>query len=101
MGWPNLHHKHLIFGKATGAATPLAWAHAEYIKLLRSTYDDRVFDLIPAVKNRYIDSPEICQLFEVWRHNWQISKIRPGYKLRLLAHEPFRLTWTKNNWAKQ
>lgn len=31
--------------KPTGAATPLGWAHGEYVKLLRSRLDRRVFDL--------------------------------------------------------
>ncbi len=32
-------------GQPTGAATPLGWAHAEYIKLLRSRQDKKPFDL--------------------------------------------------------
>ena len=31
---------------ATGAAIPLMWAHAEYVKLLRSVVDNKIFDLI-------------------------------------------------------
>jgi len=30
------------------------WAHAEYIKLLRSAADGKVFDLIPEVADRYL-----------------------------------------------
>ncbi len=43
----------LGMGKPTGAATPLGWAHAEYIKLLRSRSDRMVFDLqtSPVVRN--------------------------------------------------
>jgi len=41
------------FGRPTGAAMPLAWAHAEYVKLLRSKTDGAVFDLIPEVAARY------------------------------------------------
>lgn len=32
-------------GDTTGAATPLGWAHGEYVKLLRSRLDGKVFDL--------------------------------------------------------
>jgi glucoamylase len=32
-------------GTPTGAATPLGWAHGEYLKLLRSRMDQKVFDL--------------------------------------------------------
>lgn len=31
----------------------LVWAHAEYLKLLRSVADGQVFDLIPALRARY------------------------------------------------
>ena len=36
------------------AAMPLMWAHAEYLKLLRSASDAKVYDLIPAVARRYL-----------------------------------------------
>ena len=45
--------KLLMPGGPTGAAIPLAWAHAEYIKLVRSIADQRVFDLIAPVRARY------------------------------------------------
>ena len=41
---------HLFLGRPTGAAMPLAWAHSEYIKLLRSASDGKVFDLIPGTR---------------------------------------------------
>ena len=40
-------------GQGTNSATPLAWAHAEYVKLLRSLADGRVFDLYAPVQIRY------------------------------------------------
>jgi len=36
----------LYYGRPTGAAMPLMWAHAEYIKLLRSTADGHILSLI-------------------------------------------------------
>src|SRR6266852_5937750 len=44
-------------GGPTGAAIPLLWAHAEYIKLVRSVADNRVFDLIEPVHARYAAGP--------------------------------------------
>lgn len=38
-------------GQGTGSATPLAWAHAEYIKLLRSVHDRQVWDDYPPVRS--------------------------------------------------
>ena len=50
---PDRPQQHLFFGKPTGSATPLLWAHAEYVKLLRSMLDGKVFDSIPVVVDRY------------------------------------------------
>ena len=43
----------VAMGQGTNSATPLAWAHAEYVKLLRSLADGRVFDLYAPVQARY------------------------------------------------
>lgn len=40
-------------GEGTNGATPLAWAHAEYLKLLRSALDGEVFDSYNRVEQRY------------------------------------------------
>jgi len=40
-------------GEGTDSATPLAWAHAEYIKLLRSLSDGAVWDRYDVVYERY------------------------------------------------
>jgi glucoamylase len=43
VGSPGPHNYQL--GEGTDSATPLAWSHAEYIKLLRSLRDKQVWDL--------------------------------------------------------
>ena len=40
-------------GEGTDSATPLAWTHAEYIKLLRSLADQAVWDRYAPVEQRY------------------------------------------------
>ncbi|RME66282.1 MAG: glucan 1,4-alpha-glucosidase [Alphaproteobacteria bacterium] len=40
-------------GQGTNAATPLAWTHAEYVKLVRSLHDGAVWDFYPPVAARY------------------------------------------------
>ena len=40
-------------GEGTNGATPLAWSHAEYIKLLRSLRDRQVFDHYTPVSTRF------------------------------------------------
>ncbi|MGH7917373.1 MAG: glycoside hydrolase family 15 protein, partial [Candidatus Binataceae bacterium] len=50
---PDLPGSLMYLGRPTGSAMPLMWAHAEYIKLLRSAADGELFDLIPEVAERY------------------------------------------------
>ncbi|KQW82989.1 glucan 1,4-alpha-glucosidase [Brevundimonas sp. Root1279] len=40
-------------GQGTNSATPLAWTHAEYVKLLRSLADRAVWDRYAPVEERY------------------------------------------------
>ncbi len=42
-----------VRGEGTDSATPLAWSHAEYVKLLRSVSDGQVWDNYAPVKARY------------------------------------------------
>ncbi|MFT4075031.1 MAG: glucan 1,4-alpha-glucosidase [Asticcacaulis sp.] len=42
-------------GEGTDSATPLAWSHAEYVKLLRSVRDRQVWDRNPATYQRFSD----------------------------------------------
>jgi glucoamylase len=87
----------LYYGRPTGAAMPLMWAHAEYIKLLRSTADGHIFDLIPEVANRYIGGAPRKPL-EIWKQNRQVPSIASGTTLRIQAARPFVLHWAKGEW---
>jgi len=51
---PDVKSAGMYFGQPAGSAMPLMWAHAEYVKLLHSVMDGRVFDLIPVVAERYL-----------------------------------------------
>jgi glucoamylase len=50
------------FGEGTNSATPLAWTHAEYVKLLRSFADRQVWDQYPIVEDRYRSGEETLAL---------------------------------------
>jgi glucoamylase len=95
---PDYPDSHLYFGKPTGSAMPLAWAHAEYIKLLRSVRDGKVFDWIPEVANRYLGNSKSTQFLEIWKFNRQICTVKAGYTLRIQALAAFRLHWSNDNW---
>lgn len=91
---------HLRFGCPTGSAMPLMWAHAEYIKLLRSIHDGQVFDLIPEVAARYRGDRHNCWPLEIWKPNRQVRTVKPGFTLRVQAPAAFTLHWTANEWRK-
>jgi glucoamylase len=90
--------KYMFLGRPTGSAMPLMWAHAEYVKLLRSASDGRVFDLIPEVAHRYLGDRKSCQLFEIWKPNRQVRVVKRGYTLRVQVPASFRLHWTGDDW---
>jgi glucoamylase len=48
----NATHGYTV-GEGTDSATPLAWAHAEYIKLVRSLADRNTWNSYPIVRDRY------------------------------------------------
>jgi glucoamylase len=75
------------------------WAHAEYIKLLRSHSDGRVFDRIAPVAARYLGAGPPRRRIEVWKPTRRVRTVRVGTTLRIQAAEPFRLRWTKDGWA--
>ena len=59
---PDLPEHGLVFGRPSGSAMPLVWAHAEYLKLMRSLDEGRVFDMPPQTVKRYLanrQSPKI------------------------------------------
>jgi glucoamylase len=94
---PNLPEELMSFGRPTGAAMPLMWAHAEYLKLLRSAADGVIFDLIPEVAERYLEAKRRGPI-EIWKSKRQIQFVAPPCKLRIQAPQPFVLHWSKDEW---
>jgi len=94
---PDRPDQHLFLGRPTGAATPLMWAHAEYIKLLRSTLDAQVFDFVPEVAARYYTHAE-CRALEVWKPQRHVRVVKREYTLRIQTPAPFLLRWSRDDW---
>src|SRR5437773_5964896 len=95
---PELPSRHFLFGGKTGAAVPLLWAHAEYVKLRRSASDGKSCDLIEAVYDRYVRGHGQRDPMEVWKFNRQVPAIEIGTRLRIQADSPFLLHWTTDEW---
>ncbi len=94
---PGHHERSRHFGQCAGSAMPLMWAHAEYIKLLRSAADGQVFDCIPIVAARYLGKRGRKDL-EVWKPTRRVRSMTAGDVLRIQAEAPFRLRWTCDEW---
>ena len=95
---PDQPKVYMYCGRPTGSAMPLMWAHAEYIKLLRSVRDGKVSDLIVEVAKRYLRAHADRQLFEVWKVTRQVRSVKRGYVLRIQAPASFRLHWSGDEW---
>lgn len=89
---------HLELGRPTEAAMPLVWAHAEYLTLLRSAVDGRVFDRIPVVTDRYLLDRRARTPREVWKFNRRPRTIDPDAGLRVIADQPFCLRASDDGW---
>jgi glucoamylase len=94
---PDIPELGLKLGKPTGAAMPLVWAHAEYVKLLRSVTDGQVFDRISVVADRYKAGKRSSPI-QVFRFERQVEAIPAGSTLRLVANEHFYVVWTVDDW---
>ncbi|HLJ48646.1 MAG TPA: glycoside hydrolase family 15 protein [Bryobacteraceae bacterium] len=87
------------FGRPTGSANPLTWAHAEYIKLVRSASDGRVFDLPHEVERRYSGKRGRLNKLAMWTFNYPIPTASAGETLRIYSGAPFVLRYSLDDWA--
>ncbi len=100
--YADIPSKGMFIGRPAGSAQPLVWAHAEYLKLLRSAADGRVYDRISVVEERYGVAKgkrtftNHIEIFEVTR---PVSAIFGGHTLRIVDREHFHVAYTLDNWA--
>ncbi|MGA8161401.1 MAG: glycoside hydrolase family 15 protein [Acidobacteriaceae bacterium] len=97
--WDEPDKNGLVLGGPAGSAMPLVWAHSEYLKLLRSAADHRVYDCIPIVEERYAQGrhPEShIEVFKVLRR--QIRQITAGKTLRITTAARFQVIWSPDSW---
>ena len=88
-------------GRSAGSAQPLVWAHAEYLKLLRSVADGQVFDRISVVAERYgvpVEQRSFQSRMEIFRVNRPISSMTPGGTLRVTDGNRFQVVCTTDGW---
>jgi glucoamylase len=93
----DIPERELFFGKASGSACPLVWAHSEYIKLVRSLKDGRIFDQAPQTVKRYRVQKKAAAHWE-WRFNNKCRVVPTGKVLRIAVQAPAVVHWSKDGW---
>jgi len=97
----NMPRAELSLGQPAGSAMPLVWAHAEYLKLLRSALDGKVFDRIDPVHERYCEvggQRKVRRGLEIYSRRRPIQKIAAGDTLRIVDEKWFDVKWTVDGW---
>ena len=78
---------------------PLAWTHAEFVKLVFSRLAGEPIDRPHAVWERYQGQrPQASIAF--WLQQAPVGKINAGMKLYIGLHQPSLVRWGLNNWQK-
>jgi glucoamylase len=95
---PDIPDVELFNGEATGSAMPLVWAHAEYVKVLRSLHEKRIYDCPPQTCARYIERTNVARIAQ-WRREVPISVIRAGRTLRIDSTAAVMVHWTADGWV--
>ncbi len=93
--------KGLYLGRAAFSAQPLVWAHAEYIKLLRSKVDGHVFDRISVVEDRYgvaAADRKFTSDVEYFQVARPLSRVHAGKRVAVLDTGRFEVVWTTDSW---
>jgi glucoamylase len=93
---PDIPGLELFFGRPSGSAMPLVWAHAELIKLHRSLQDGRVFDMPPQPVKRY-QVEKVTSPYAIWRFNHKARAIPAGSTFRVEVLAPSTVRWSTDD----
>jgi glucoamylase len=94
---PDIPERELFHGRPSGSAMPLAWAHAEHVKLLRSLADGRVFDTPPQPGERY-QVEGVRARHAIWRFNNKCRTLSAGLMLRVELPSAASVHWSGDGW---
>jgi glucoamylase len=88
----------LLNGRPSGSAMPLVWAHAEYVKLVRSLRDGVVFDMPDRPYDRYVRH-KVQARHAIWSAANKARVIRAGRTLRVQTDRPALVHSTEDGWS--
>lgn len=93
----DLPERELQFGRPSGSAMPLVWAHAEYLKLRKSLEERRIFDMPSHTVKRY-QKDKIEAQYKIWRFNHKCRTVPAGLKFRIETLSPVIVHWSADSW---
>ena len=94
---PDIPERELFFGRASGSAMPLVWAHAEYMKLRLSIQESHVFDTPRQTVQRYLVD-KIGSSHTIWRFNHKCRTMSAKRTLRVELLTPATIHWGLDGW---
>jgi glucoamylase len=94
---PDIPDRELFFGRPSGSAMPLVWAHAEYVKLRRSLHEGRVFDMPPQTVQRYVLGKAGCPPV-IWCVHQKCRSMPAGRTLRVMSRVRAVVHWSVDGW---
>ena len=86
-------------GQATGSAMPLAWTHAEYLKLVASRALRRPFDRPESVWRRY-GGVRSAPKRAIWCEHAAVDAIRAGMSLIVVLDRPAIVHYGFDGWQR-
>jgi glucoamylase len=90
-------HRGLSVGRPTGSAMPLAWTHAEYLKLVASRALGHPFDRPKAVWQRY-RGVRCRAMRAIWCEHAPVTDLAAGMSLVVALRAPASVRFGFNNW---
>jgi glucoamylase len=93
----DIPERELYIGHPSGAAMPLVWAHAEYLKLCRTLFDGRIFDQPRQTVERYLVQHTTSDHI-IWRFNNKVRAMPTNRTLRVETLAPAVVHWTVDEW---
>ena len=94
----DIPERDLFLGQASGSATPLVWAHAEYLKLCRSLRDGEIFDRPPQTVRRYLGKKAATSRHIIWRFNNKVRTMPATRQLRVETLVKAVVHWSMDGW---
>jgi glucoamylase len=91
--------RQLYPGRPSGSAMPLAWTHAEFVKLAVSSDLGRPFDRLETVWRHYAGQRPVANTW-VWTSGAPLNWVPAGRDLLLLFADPVCLHWGVDGWQE-